>query len=627
MIEKMQKLSVLMLRSDSEDFLEELQDIGIVHLEQEYFADNEGVCELQDSIITLKKIEQSLAEYHETEFDHEPHKCADVDELCTEVNKLVEELTHLHVQKETLHKQIQSLTPWGEFDPDLIKKLEGEGVFFKYFTVNKAKFNSLDLSEYNMQIINEEHGVVYFIIIYSTEEEVAGLTLSEELLVLRSLAEVERELEETGFAIKHRDSLLGGLFKQKHLIDVQITEYEDQKEFLLASLNLKAEADGQIMQLSGYVPQSGLQKVTDFMEAEDVVYLLEEPDDVVATPIKLKNRKVSSLFEPITKMYGFPKYTEIDTTPFFAPFFALFFGVCLADLGYGGIILVLSLFITLFSKKASIKPFAKLGIILGGMTMVGGILLNTFFGVKINGITGLSSEITKYIPFTEQNDGMGFAIMLGVIQMLFGFVLQMINRARDNGFKGILLPLATIFILSGVMIFAVGSMGIDAKIGTIPIGKIMFVFQDPERVGIVAAGLGVLLLFVIAFIGTPLKKIFLSPIKFIGSIYNVGVGLLGDTLSYIRLFALGLSGGLLGAAMNEIAMMVRGDEPNIVTFFFMIVILIFGHTLNFGLAALGAFVHPLRLTFVEFYKAVGFSGGGKAYKPFMKKLAINGGEK
>ena len=120
----------------------------------------------------------------------------------------------------------------------------------------------------------------------------------------------------------------------------------------------------------------------------------------------------------------------------------------------------------------------------------------------------------------------------------------------------------------------------------------------------------------ILLFNNPDKKMWIRPLLGLWEMYNVVSGLLGDVLSYIRLFALSLAGGLLGGAINLIATMIRGDDPGIVSWFFMLLVLVGGHFINFALAALGAFVHPLRLTFVEFYKAVGFTGGGKAYAPF-----------
>ncbi|MDE7357522.1 MAG: ATPase, partial [Bacteroidales bacterium] len=102
--------------------------------------------------------------------------------------------------------------------------------------------------------------------------------------------------------------------------------------------------------------------------------------------------------------------------------------------------------------------------------------------------------------------------------------------------------------------------------------------------------------------------------------YNTATGLVGDLLSYIRLFALGLTGGILGSVFNTLALdAAAGVGVPVVSQLVMLAILLFGHSLNLALCVLGALVHPIRLTFVEFYKNAGFAGGGKAYKPFMKK--------
>ena len=125
------------------------------------------------------------------------------------------------------------------------------------------------------------------------------------------------------------------------------------------------------------------------------------------------------------------------------------------------------------------------------------------------------------------------------------------------------------------------------------------------------------LAFVIAlFYNTPGKNIFLNFGSGLWATYNNASGLLGDTLSYIRLFAIGLTGGILGGVFNNLAVQVGGGLPVGLNFVVMAIILLFGHGLNFGLCMISSLVHPLRLTFVEFYKNAEFEGGGRQYTPF-----------
>jgi len=126
--------------------------------------------------------------------------------------------------------------------------------------------------------------------------------------------------------------------------------------------------------------------------------------------------------------------------------------------------------------------------------------------------------------------------------------------------------------------------------------------------------------FVILFLNSPGKGIFSNIGSALWGTYNMATGLLGDTLSYIRLFALGLTGSILGGVFNTLAFELTSTLPAVAQFIVALIILLLGHAINFGLCMIGAFVHPMRLTFVEFYKNSGFEGGGKAYQPFRKKV-------
>lgn len=325
---------------------------------------------------------------------------------------------------------------------------------------------------------------------------------------------------------------------------------------------------------------------------------------------------------------------EIDTVPFFAPFFALFFGMCLGDLGYGLIIIGIVILALFKVKNKSVRKILYLGLVLGICTVLGGFMLNSFLGGtivvrnesgEIAGRFQIFDAVAKYVAFNNPNDTAGpmiFAMLLGIVQVLFGQLLNAINRCKNIGWQGIFQPIGTNLILLGAFIFAVIWMYkptadnpiTNFKVGPIPIGSWINSLGDPMMISAVLFLSGVVLILLFNNIG---GNIFLRPLTGLWELYGVTTGILGDILSYIRLFALGLSGGLLGNAFNQISMMPK-DVPY-VGIVLMILILVVGHTLNFLLAALGAFVHPLRLTFVEFYKAVGFTGGGRAFTPFSNK--------
>jgi V/A-type H+-transporting ATPase subunit I len=214
---------------------------------------------------------------------------------------------------------------------------------------------------------------------------------------------------------------------------------------------------------------------------------------------------------------------------------------------------------------------------------------------------------------------MAFAIMVGVVQVILGFAIQIINRIRLNGFFAGLMPLGTIFLISAGVIAIINNMAPELVIGPMKVGILITSIPNTGLVAIILAIIGGVL---VLLFNDVTKKLYIRPLIGLWDLYGIVTGVPGDILSYIRLFALGLAGSLLGGAFNQIAFMVKGDPPSIIGYFFMVVILIIGHSINLGLAALSAFVHPLRLILLEFYKSVGFTGGGLVYSPFKNRIIL-----
>jgi V/A-type H+-transporting ATPase subunit I len=192
-----------------------------------------------------------------------------------------------------------------------------------------------------------------------------------------------------------------------------------------------------------------------------------------------------------------------------------------------------------------------------------------------------------------------FALIIGGMQILFGFFIKIFNITKRRGFKYALSSLGWFIFLVSVIVYAVG-------------GKLGFLDLDVIRYGLyIMMGIAGILIFVF---NNPDKNIFIRLGGGIWDSYGVVTGLFGDVLSYIRLFALGISSAILGFVFNDISLQFL-NIPYIGWLFFLILLLV-GHSINLFLATLGGIIHPMRLTFVEFYKNAGFQGGGKKYEPF-----------
>ncbi|NJK87128.1 MAG: ATPase, partial [Bacteroidales bacterium] len=374
-------------------------------------------------------------------------------------------------------------------------------------------------------------------------------------------------------------------------------QLQAQLDFSKVVLNTQKEAEEKLMVLEGWVPQDNENDLKEYLEKSGVYYEMTTAGSEEMPPIKLKNNRFSKLYEPIGELYTFPNYREIDLTPFL-PIYMLFFGFCLGDVGYGLLILIGTL-IGLKKVKPAFKPLMKLGMYLGIATIIMGALGGTVFGIML--LDKQWPWLEKYKAYMLDNDKlMILALGLGYLQVIFGMVIKAANKIKMEGFKYSISLFGWIIIV----MFTIPSL-------LLVFFKIIS-FEEALPIVLPSGIIGGIPAF---FYNTPGKNPLLNIGVGLWDTYQTASGLLGDVLSYIRLFALGLSSAILGSVFNTLALTLSPDIPVVGTLV-MIFILLFGHSLNFFMAMLGSFVHPLRLTFVEFYKNAGFMGGGKKYNPF-----------
>ncbi|HMV35016.1 MAG TPA: hypothetical protein PKD60_03930, partial [Turneriella sp.] len=281
----------------------------------------------------------------------------------------------------------------------------------------------------------------------------------------------------------------------------------------------------------------------------------------------------------------------------------------------------------------SLRGIGLLVLILSAATIVSGVLMNSFFGANLfvrdgQGLIVADKDPAIFAAYTVQGKtvfpAMTLSLLVGCAQIFIAFVLQSLNETLVLGWRygikaaAMLLMAVSAFILGAHADFLGLGFNSAFAIGPLQVGRYL------TAVPVVAAQVMLALAFVLFFfVANPDRKIWLRPLAALWDFYGFSTGLLGDFLSYIRLFALALAGGLLGNAFNQIAFMLLPKTP---TGFDLaspwligtVLVLLVGHGLNFALGALGAFVHPLRLTFVEFYKNINFRGGGRPYRPFRR---------
>ena len=492
-----------------------------------------------------------------------------------------------------LNKALKAAQPWGEFSLETIQKLKEHGVNIRLFIVSEKKFDKQWPEIYNIEIISSVSPYIYFALVTTDDqnieldaeeisfpEETLNQVVQKKLERFEEITRIEQELNY--IALNYSDEL------QEY-----IYQLEEEIDFSKVLTNTENAVEDQVRIIEAYVPKNETEELNKYLKNNSVVYFTEKAKKEDKVPIKQKNNRFAKLYEPIGKLFSLPAYEELDLTPFFAPFFMMFFGFCLGDVGYG---LVILLGTTIYKFKApdDIKPVLSLAQFLGIGTIIFGTLTGTFFGISLLQVEFLGN--IRNIMLDSQKT-FYLALAIGLFQILFGLIIKAVNSVRMFGWQYAVSSIGWFILILAILDIAILKLGTPFTKYIAYFGVALIVFWSDPKAGILGR------------IG-----------KGIWDLYGI-TGIFGDVLSYIRLFALGISSAILGFVINTIAMQILGSAPIIGPIFFVI-FLIIGHTANLLISSLGSFVHPMRLTFVEFYKNAGFIGGGKEYKPFRNKLLI-----
>ena len=603
MIVPMHKFSFLVFHQDYSDFLEKVQEIGVIHLIEKQDEVSDEILEKYDLISNIQSVVKQLNK-REVEAK-KPPKDLDGQQAFEEVSALYQKLEEKYQQLTLLQKEISHVKPWGEFSKKTLEKLAGQGLHVKFFTSPTSRFNEDWKEQYPVEVIGHHAGQVYFILVQQGDEEPeidadeirAPETSVSELIhyekeLKKELEEINRKLDE--HAAKSIEAVKKYGYQVKESVDYQkVVENTDK------------QADEKVMLLEGWVPDEKKEELIAYLETNNILYVAQKAVQEDKAPILLKNKKFAEKFEMLGDLYSLPKYNELDLTPFFAPFYMLFFGFCLGDAGYG---ILMGIAALLMKKKVRKEMKQIMGLIfyLGVSTFAFGIISGVFFGIPLYE-TSLPVYKDLAARFEQQGTDINMllfylSLILGGIQILFGLVLKAINETRQFGWKHAVGTAGWIVLITGgLALYAISELA-----------EIPFAALNPALYTLLGVS-GVMILL----LNNMNRNVLMNFGIGLWNTYNMVTGILGDLLSYIRLFALGISSAILGFVFNSLAVEMSGNIP-VVSVLVMIVILVVGHGINLFMSGLGAFVHPMRLTFVEFYKNAGFSGGGKQYNPFKK---------
>lgn len=607
MVTKMTKYSFILLSEQTEGFLNSLQEFGVVDISRSLKPIDEQSSGMLAEADRAKKALSILAACKaESEKDFKFDGCP-VDAVLETQDRIAEIAAEIAAAK----KEIAVRQPWGSFRSEDIHKLESQGLKLRFYSCMKKKFDPSWAEIQPLEVISETESKVFFVTVSPAEEEYS-FPLEAVPAPEGSVNEEEEKLALLQNKLEKEQQLLANLKSCSDEIRKAYNDSLSRLDLYFAEAATEKAVDNYLTVLTGFAPTSDDKRLCASFDSMDIYYSHEAATKEDNPPVKLKNNWFAKNFEVLTGMYGVPAYDEFDPTPVLGPFFMLFFAMCMGDAGYGILLMLIALVLRLKMKDSSLGKMHRLIAFLGGMTFVVGIFLGTFFGMSIleaswapAWLKGLCIDgwfpDAKIAGFPVQ---MVLAVAIGVLHICLAMIIKTINFTKRFGFKKTVATWGwTTLIVGGLVVVSLGMtevLSAEAFKWTIIAlavvsGLAIYVFNTPGRNPLLNIGSG------------------------LWDTYNMVTGLLGDVLSYIRLYALGLAGGMLGNAFNIMGTMILDIPVPGVNWVFCIIILIFGHVLNLAMSCLGAFVHPLRLTFVEYFKNSGYEGSGAKYNPLTKK--------
>ena len=613
MIVPMKKYAFMAYHKEYDDFLHTLRDIGVVHVTVNKSvtgnADMQQLLSLRKQITPVLALLNPLKEKTESS-DLKPAKPIsgkDILHMLEMIQHLQEKKDEVQIEIQTLEKEIDYMQAWGSFSYMNIMKLKKAGYVVSFFSCPENRFNPQWEEKYNAFIINKIKTVCYFITITKIGVSIP-IEADHPKMPDTGLELLCAEYEQNKSLLHHVEDQLKQIAVDEYNTLVEFDK-NLQNEFNYSEVVAQTErhAGDKLMFLEGWTTAEKAVKVEAALDRHGYFYQQLDILQEDRMPILLKNNRYARLFEPLTKMFALPNHTEIDPTPLLAPFFMLFFGLCFGDAGYGLLLIVLGV---VLKRKLSrdLWPLLSLMQWLGGATLVlGAVVGGVFFGFRI-ATWSVFEPVRDYI-FT-QDAQMKLSLSMGLLHIIFSKSVAAYKTQRQKGVKHSIAPWAWVLVITSLVIvfgpFILSMFG--ETLNWPPLSPVVVY---------ICYGIAGISALIILFFTVP-GKVFSSVGAALWNTYNVAAGLMGDTLSYIRLFAIGLTGGILGGVFNMLGIEMTAGLPVGFRIPLMLLLLLLGHGLNIALGIISSSVHSLRLIYVEYFKNAEYEGGGIAYAPFKK---------
>ena len=641
-IVRMKKLRLMVIRSEKDRLLLDLERFGCVEFsEMDEELRGEGLVSESVDTLTLRNTQNTIQNAIALLDRYAPVKKpllsakpqVEVDTLldsailksalenAAEINGLEEKMKRLTAEENRQNSLIESVRPWLDLDMPLnTVSTERSAILLgsiparvELASVSAAVEEASDEAE--LFLISSDKSTNYVLIVCIKEVQPA---------VMEKLRPFGFTLitfnGETGTAVQTAEAAenrLKVLAQEKESVRDEIVQRASLRDDLKLASDVagaaaaRVDAESRLMGMDstvvmqGWVPAEKEAELAGLLESYGCAWETEDPapEEYPDVPVQLKNNRVTDALNMVTNMYSLPAYDGVDPNPLMAPFFILFYGLMMADMGYG-LIMMLAAVVAM----AKIKPrkgtlsFCRLLLYCGVTTFIVGALTGGFFGDALQQVGKILGKPEGWgvLPslFTPMNDTTMILIgsmALGIVHLNAGMVISAVEKCKKGDAASAFWEEGSLWVtLIGIILFALNKTGVAPGI--------------PEIVGKVILIVGCLM---VLYGGSRSAKGFGKFASIFATLYTTVTGWFGDILSYTRIMALMLAGSVIATVFNTIG----GIANNLLVF---VIIFLIGHALNFGLNLLGCYVHDLRLQCLEFFGKF-YKDGGRAFAP----LAVN----
>ncbi|MBE6369599.1 MAG: hypothetical protein E7056_05485 [Lentisphaerae bacterium] len=583
MIVPMKKVLLLALKSDQESALQELRNLGVVEVVSENLLDSADRSAQLARLNTLERVISSLKS--RSAVDKGDSEAVSESVLESSVTAAFAESEDIARRLDALRKERAGIEPWGEYDPALINALAKQGIYVYLCESSLEQFGllaeKLD-SDAALEILSNVQGMCRFAVISCQKKDPS--LLPSVPVAERRLSELDEDIASAMAAQSLCEDKLDKLAMQLPQLEVLLGKLRSEVELLSVRDGL---ADcGEIVALRGFAPAREEEKLRQAADRNAWAVILSDPEAGETVPVLLEPPRWVKPILPLFQFLGIaPGYEEFDMSPGMLIFFAIFFSMIINDAGYGLLMFAASVVaaVVLRNNRKAALP-CRLALILSGCATAWGICNGAYFGTETSFM-----QLEFFASGEKQTPHLQLVcFVLALVHLSLGHCWRLVNAST---FREVIGNLGWVPIL--VLDFMV------------VLGLLVFPGMELPAWALAAGGVGLVMVLVGGVDWRDAGAICNLPFDLIGSFT--------DTLSYVRLFAVGMSGTYMAQSFNDMGMDLWNASPWMIPA--AVLVILFGHTLNVALACMSVLVHGVRLNTLEFSNHAGIRWGGQAFRP------------